>query len=330
MNGRVSVVIPCFNAETTVGEAIESVLAQSWRDLEVIAIDDGSNDDSASILRSFGQRIKAEFGPNRGVSAARNSGTAIATGGFIQYLDADDLLGPEAIEQRFNALQETEADVAYSDWQRFDTDLNGSRRLGEVVAQQIDDIDSDPELACATGFWAPPAAILYTRHIVDAIGGWSSSLPVIQDARFLFDAARRQARFVHVTGVSAFYRDAGTSLSRGNSGQFMLDIYRNGIEIQSLWEADGPLTEKRKTALAGMFDMTARTFFQLGMPEFDDAVARLRSITKRRFGYPEVAHHVSQIAGRDVAVAAVGLGARVMYGLRVILESRREPPTAKN
>jgi glycosyltransferase involved in cell wall biosynthesis len=323
MNGRVSIVIPCFNAASTVGETIESALAQSWSDIEVIAIDDGSNDGSAAILRSFGGRIRAKFGPNRGVSAARNSGTASATGSFVQYLDADDLLGPEAIERRLRALHETGADVAYSDWQRFDAGADGSRRLGEIVAQKIEDIDSDTEIACATTFWAPPAAILYTRHIVDAVGGWSLSLPVIQDARFLFDAARRRARFVHVTGVSAFYRDAGTSLSRGNLGRFMLDIYRNGIEIQSLWEVDGPLTEKRQAVLAGTFDMTARTFFRLGMPEFDDAVARLRSISKRRFGYPEVAHRVTQIAGRNVAVAAVGLGARVMYGLRHLLVTRR-------
>jgi glycosyltransferase involved in cell wall biosynthesis len=323
MTGRVSVVIPCFNAETTVGDAIESALAQTWRDIEVVVIDDGSNDGSADILRGFGNRILAEFGPNLGASAARNRGTALATGGYIQYLDADDLLAPEAIESRLRALEESGADVAYSDWQRFETSADGSRSLGEVVVQRIDDIDPDPEIACATSFWAPPAALLYRRRVVDAIGGWNERLPVIQDARFLFEAARRGGRFVHVPGVSAFYRHAGMSLSRGNEAKFILDVYRNGIEIQSLWETDGPLTQARKNALAGIFDHTARTLFRLSMPEFDEAVARFKAVSGRRFGYPEVAQHVSRVAGREVAVAALAFGVGLARGVRSLLDGKR-------
>ena len=63
-------------------------------------------------------RVNAEFGPNRGASAARNRGTALARGEFIQYLDADDLLTPDAIERRVAVLEETGADVAYSDWEK--------------------------------------------------------------------------------------------------------------------------------------------------------------------------------------------------------------------
>ncbi len=316
MTARVSVVIPCFNAEATIGEAIDSALGQTWRDIEVIVIDDGSQDGSAAILRGFGARIGAEFGPNRGASAARNRGTALTTGAYVQYLDADDLLAPDAVARRVEALDTAGADVAYGDWQRFETEADGARRLGETVSRRIEDVDPDPEIACATSFWAPPAALLYARRIVEAIGSWNERLPVIQDARFLFDAARRGARFVHVPGVSALYRHSGTSLSRGNLPGFMLDVYRNATEIQSLWQADGSLTPARKTALAGIFDMTARTFFQLGLPEFDDAVARFKAVSGRRFGYPEVAQHVSRLAGRDLAVTALGFGTGLARGVR--------------
>jgi glycosyltransferase involved in cell wall biosynthesis len=322
-DSAVSVVIPCFNAEATVADTIESALAQTWQDIEIIVIDDGSNDRSASLLRGFGNRIRADFGPNRGTSAARNRGTALATGAYIQYLDADDLLVPDAIERRVLTLHETGADVAYGDWQRFEVGADGSRQFGEVVARRMEDIDPDAEIACATAFWAPPAAILYRRRIVDAIGGWNERLPVIEDARFLFDAARLRARFVRVQGVSAFYRDASVSLSRGNERRFVLYVHRNAIEIQSLWKADGPLTEERKAALAGIFDMTARAFFRLGMPEFDDAVMRFKAVSRRRFGYPEVAHRVTRLAGRDVAVAAVAAGAHVARGLRSLLGGKR-------
>jgi glycosyltransferase involved in cell wall biosynthesis len=323
MSERVSVVIPCFNAAATIGETIESALAQTWRDIEIIVVDDGSTDRSAEILRSFGDRIRMDSGPNRGASAARNRGTALATGAHIQYLDADDLLAAGAIESRLMALHEARADVAYSDWQRFEADADGTRRLGEVVVRRIEDINPDTEIACATDFWAPPAALLYRRSIVDAIDSWNEGLPIIQDARFLFDAAHHGARFVHVPGVSAFYRQAASSLSRGNERGFMLDCYHNAAEIQSLWQADGRLTPTRKAALASIFDMSARAFFQFDMPEFDDAVLRFKAMSKRRFGYPEIAHRVSRFSSRYVAVAVVTAAAQVVRGLRLLLDVMR-------
>jgi glycosyltransferase involved in cell wall biosynthesis len=326
MTGRVSVVVPCFNAAATVGDTLESVLVQSWRDIEIIVVDDGSSDGSAEVIRGFGNRIRAEFGPNRGASAARNRGTALAAGAYIQYLDADDLLAPEAIERRLAALNESDADVAYSDWRRFEARADGSRCLGEIVARRIEDIDADAEIACATDFWVPPVALLYRRRIVEAIGSWNERLPVIQDARFLFDAARKRARFVYVPGVSAFYRHAASSLSRGNQRLFMLDCYHNGVEIQALWQADGPLTAARKAALAGIFDMTARAFFQFDMPEFDDALVRFRATSGRRFGYPEIAHYLTRLVGRDAAITAVaacGVSAQFVRGLRALRDSKR-------
>jgi glycosyltransferase involved in cell wall biosynthesis len=322
-DNSVSVVVPCFNAASTVADTIESAVAQTWRNLEIIVVDDGSTDNSTTILSSFEDQITIVSGPNRGASSARNRGTALATGAYIQYLDADDLLAPDAIERRLSALCETGADVAYSDWQRFETTASGVRQLGEIIARKMEDVDQEPELACATAFWAPPVALLYRRHVVDAIGGWNERLPVIQDARFLFDAARRKSCFVHVPGVSAFYRQASTSLSRGNEGRFMLDVYRNATEIQSMWEADALLTEARKTALAGVFDMTARTFLQLGMPEFVDAVARLRSLSGRKFGYSQVAQIITRFAGRDVAIAAVDVSALLVRSVRSLLDNKR-------
>ena len=90
--GVVSIVIPCYNCELFLAETLESAFAQSYAHTEMIVIDDGSTDGTARLIRSYAGRVKAEFGPNRGASAARNRGTALARGEFIQYLDADDLL----------------------------------------------------------------------------------------------------------------------------------------------------------------------------------------------------------------------------------------------
>lgn len=298
-----SIIIPCFNAEETLSETIQSALNQTYPQREIIVIDDGSRDGSAHIIRSFGAQIRAEFGPNRGASAARNRGTALARGEFIQYLDADDLLAPDALERRVAALQTSGADVTYADWQRLVQGADGGFQPGETIERAMEAIDPDPEIACATAFWAPPVALLYHRRIVDAIGGWNESLPVIQDARFLFDAARVGACFVRVPGIGAYYRVHGdASLSRRDDRAFVRDVYRNGCQIQALWEQRGGLTEPQRRALGGMYDYVSRSLFQWGLPEFDDAVARLRTVWPRgSWHYPEMASLLSRITGKPLA-----------------------------
>src|SRR5438132_1122109 len=94
----VSILIPVYNAEAFVAEAIQSALDQTWPAKEVIAVDDGSTDRSPEILEGFGGRVKIIEQENRGASAARNRALNQAQGEFIQFLDADDLLSPDKLE----------------------------------------------------------------------------------------------------------------------------------------------------------------------------------------------------------------------------------------
>src|SRR5262245_58403046 len=97
MDRLVSILIPCYNAERWISEAIESALAQTWAAKEVIVVDDGSTDRSLDIIRKFDGRIRWETGPNRGGGRARNRLLELASGEWLQYLDADDYLLPEKI-----------------------------------------------------------------------------------------------------------------------------------------------------------------------------------------------------------------------------------------
>ena len=90
-NPLVSIVIPCYNYEEYVDEAINSALNQTYRNIEVIVIDDGSTDNSLEIIKSFEDKIRWETGPNKGACAARNRGIQLAKGEFIQ-LNTHDLL----------------------------------------------------------------------------------------------------------------------------------------------------------------------------------------------------------------------------------------------
>lgn len=99
-----SVVIPTYNRAHCVGEAIESTLAQTLHPHEVIVVDDGSSDDTAAVLASFGDRIRVIRQANAGVSAARNAGIEAATGDWIALLDSDDLWFPEKMQRQAAVL----------------------------------------------------------------------------------------------------------------------------------------------------------------------------------------------------------------------------------
>ena len=279
----ISVVIPCYNAERTIAETITSVLAQDV-EREIIVIDDGSTDGSAEVISSFGPQIRLDRLPNGGVSAARNRGGELARGSFLQYVDSDDQLAPGTLRRRRDAMVSRGADAAYTNWQKLVEAADGSCELGEVIVPPWDDLEEDAEAACADSrFWTPPAAILYRRELVDRIGIWRPNLPVIQDARFLFDAAAQGARFVHVPEIGAMYRVRAKSLSRHNNLNFMRDCFVNAREIEAHWRAGKSLTPRRVEVLRTMYRHAAVAALTNGWPEFESAREFHNAMGRRDF-----------------------------------------------
>src|SRR5262245_26699726 len=127
----ISVIIPCYNAKRTLAATISSALNQDV-EKEVIVVNDGSTDGSADIIREFGDRIRSVSTPNRGVSSARNSGTKLACGQYIQYLDSDDLLAPATLGARLEAAATGCADVVHTDWQKMELGQDGTYVLGDI------------------------------------------------------------------------------------------------------------------------------------------------------------------------------------------------------
>lgn len=101
---RVSVVIPTYNCERFLGRAIDSALGQTYRDFELIVVDDGSTDGTRSLVAGYGDAVRYLYQPNQGVSAARNLALSQTGGEFIAYLDADDLWSPEKLARQVEYL----------------------------------------------------------------------------------------------------------------------------------------------------------------------------------------------------------------------------------
>jgi glycosyltransferase involved in cell wall biosynthesis len=106
MNPLVSIVIPCYNSQDFVKQAIDSALNQTYQNTEVIVINDGSTDDSLNIIKSFGDRIRIESNINQGVQLTRNRGIELAKGEYLKFLDSDDVLLPDCIEQQVAQLSQ--------------------------------------------------------------------------------------------------------------------------------------------------------------------------------------------------------------------------------
>jgi glycosyltransferase involved in cell wall biosynthesis len=298
----VSILIPCFNAERFLGETLESALRQTLAAEEIIVVDDHSTDGSRAIVTRHGLAVTLLENPGRGASAARNRATQGARGEFLQYLDADDLLAPEALATRVEALQQTGADVAVSDWQRLEPE-GGAWRPGKIESGRLPDGPDPADLAIFRGFWAPPAAILYRRALCERIGGWRENLPVIQDARFLLDAARIGGKFVHVPGVGARYRQhVRGSLSSADPARFWRDVLQNAREVEQLWREAGRLDAGRRDALAGAYGHSARVGFVHDRSLFASACVELHRFPDRPPSrFLRVALLLSRAAGYRVA-----------------------------
>ena len=119
-NPLVSVIVPVYNGDHYLGEAIESILAQTYRPIEIIVIDDGSTDSSAAVAESFGSLVQYYHQINQGSSAARNYGISLAQGSFFSFLDADDLWVEDKITRQVAALRKNhKLDIVFGQVQQF-------------------------------------------------------------------------------------------------------------------------------------------------------------------------------------------------------------------
>ncbi|HEY1360222.1 MAG TPA: glycosyltransferase [Thermoleophilaceae bacterium] len=167
----ISVVMPVYDGERFIAEAIESVLAQSRPAAEMIVIDDGSTDGSAAVVERFPQ-VKLIRTENRGPAAARNTGVAEATGELITFLDADDLMKPDRLERQAAALEE-------------DPSASFALGRGEVILEAGVE---PPTWVPEERQWYAHMTLFTTRRAFELIGPFDEDLRVGEDTDWLFRA----------------------------------------------------------------------------------------------------------------------------------------------
>lgn len=174
----VTVVIPAYNAEAFLLQAISSVLSQTHRDLELIVVDDGSTDESRELALSISDpRVSVHTGPNRGPSAARNVGLRQAVGEFVAFLDADDYWLPEKLEKQLSVMEHDPACLGVGALMRYES-LDG-KALG--TAGHVIGVDDQESIAGGRLMPFTLSSTLFRKFAVDALGGFDESLEVAAD-----------------------------------------------------------------------------------------------------------------------------------------------------
>jgi glycosyltransferase involved in cell wall biosynthesis len=190
----VSIVVPCHNAERWVADAIHSALAQTHTATEVIVVDDGSIDGSGDIIRSFDEHIKFKFIDHYGAAHARNRGVQMASGEFIQFLDADDILFPHCVKRKMEVAWSEKADVVYSGGFFFNLEANTGTY--ESHAPPKNDL---PGLAAHIIRSSLVTTILLCRRDrLLRIGGFDEQLTNGQEHDLLLRLALTGAKFAYV------------------------------------------------------------------------------------------------------------------------------------
>lgn len=179
----VSIIIPAYNSESYIAKAIDSGLGQTYPNVEVIVVDDGSTDDTWKLLVGYGDRIRAFRQENRGAAAARNRGLQEVRGEYIAFLDADDRYLPDNIAEKVHFLQShDEFAWCYSNWAWVDASGVPYRYGDEPeVSLARQKAQGDVLLKALQGYRLGTNVFLFSRRVIEHVAGFDQSLAVLED-----------------------------------------------------------------------------------------------------------------------------------------------------
>jgi glycosyltransferase involved in cell wall biosynthesis len=216
INPLVSIIIPLYNAEDYIAETIKSAINQTWQNKEIIIVDDGSTDNSLAIAKGFENGfVKVFIQKNSGASAARNKGLTQAKGNYIQFLDADDLLSADKIENQVNLLQgkpnavancatvyffdgeDAKAKLPVHEWYR-EGSTNNVDYLLKLYSGQI--------IGPGYGGMITVHAWLCPKSVIDKAGPWNEDLTVDDDGEFFCRVMLNSDEILYSEKAICYYR----------------------------------------------------------------------------------------------------------------------------
>ncbi len=227
----VSLVIPCYNGERHLAQAIGSALEQTRPPSEIIVVDDGSTDRSREVARQFGGVVRLIEGDHGGACRARNIGAAAVRGGALMFLDADDVLGPTALEALERSLARTPGGIALCRWHRLEQD--GRRWVQKPASCRPRHPGEDLLSAWLLGWYHPPCAVLWSRDAYERNGPWDEGIPgnPNDDGELMMRALARRIPVTISSQGAAYYRRPGTGQETLSGKRFGGEGLRARLEV---------------------------------------------------------------------------------------------------
>lgn len=246
---RVSVIIPAYNAAPLLGPTLETTLASTFRDFEIVVVNDGSRDDTAEVAAGYGPQVRVISQANAGMSASRNRGVAESDSEFIALLDSDDIWHPEKLRLQLAAL-DAQPDhgfcfTEFTSWHGEDC----SAWLAQGRDGRI-----EPSLSgwiyhkMLLTNWALPSSALFRRSLWDALGPFLCADHQTDDWEY-FVRASRESRFVKLAESMVLYRQHPASLSRKLPALNNTELMRESLIARfGLRSPDGSEVDHRELA----------------------------------------------------------------------------------
>lgn len=254
---KVSVIIPTYNSAHFIIEAVDSVLAQTFTDFEVLVIDDGSKDNTKEVLtEKYGNSIQYFYKENSGVSKARNFGIEKAKGKYVAFLDSDDAWIPEKLEKQIVALEKNPANKAcYSSFYLCDenlnpTGINSSERKADALT----------DLLLIGNVVATPSTVIAEKELFQQVGGFDDQLSQCADWEMWIRLATK-TEFIYIDEPLLKYRIHGANMSK-NAALLEKDtilLMEKGFALPNL---PSSVKAKKNEALAKVYMVSAGTYFR--------------------------------------------------------------------
>jgi glycosyltransferase involved in cell wall biosynthesis len=251
-NPLVSVIIPAYNAAEFMGETLDSVFAQTFKQFEVIVINDGSSDTEQleEVLKRYPPNLRYIKQENRGAAAARNAGLRAARGKLIAFLDADDMWAPTFLEKQLELLESTGADLVFSDALLFGDPPLAGRTFMEIEPPRG---EVSTENLLAVNVTVLTSTVLARKTPILDVGSFDESLRRGQDFELWLKLAKAGARFTCCREVLAQHRIVESGLSGGTISQL-----QRTLSVLEAVKARMELTESEKVAFQFNLNRTLR------------------------------------------------------------------------
>jgi glycosyltransferase involved in cell wall biosynthesis len=297
----VSVIIPCYNQANFLGEAIESVIGQSYARIQVIVVDDGSSDNTREVAGRY-EQVEIISQENRGLSAARNVGARASRGEYLVFLDADDRLMEKAFEAGVSAL-EAHPLCAFVSGQYNLIAADGSH----IPSSRRPPVDAEHYIELLRGnYIGMHATVMYRRAALDSAGGFDTSLRACED----YDLYLRMARSFPVhshRAIVAEYRQHDANMSKDyilmmetslsvlrsqwkyvKGDQKRREAYKEGIRFWQDYCARGLVKQLRGSLRAGEHGKAIRSLLALVRHNPRGLVKRgVRKLTRKILSGPK-------------------------------------------